>query len=159
MSNVYVCGHGLGITRFLLQGASGSSWQGATRYEKNNRYRFRAKFQNYFPSGTPSNNEGCAKFGIHIVDLQIKVRLEGAIFDYWGPNSGAFALMPRQINGHPDFNDTIAPQASRWFEFGAFKWATSSASASSVPVQIQTLHRFVAHNPYPGWGNVLATSA
>jgi hypothetical protein len=67
--------------------------------------------------------------------------------------------MPRQVDGHPDFNDTIAAQHSRWFECGYFTWKKASASVSTVAVQLYTTHRFVAYHPHGPWANMVASSS
>jgi hypothetical protein len=96
---------------------------------------------------------------IYIADVGVELTLQGAVFDGQGPNSGRFRLMPYQVGGHPDFNDTIAPQTSRWFEFGYFRWATASKPANTVVAQILTHHRFVSRNMDPAPGNIQATAA
>jgi hypothetical protein len=67
--------------------------------------------------------------------------------------------MPGVINGHPNFNETIAPQSTRSFDFGYFTWMSPSKAASSVAVQVYTRHRFIAFNQTPPTGNLLATSS
>jgi hypothetical protein len=163
MANLYVCGNGLAITKFVLQRESGASWEGVSSYQQGKRHRFRARFENSFINSTPVGSGLTAgaygNTGIHITDLQIFLTLPGATFDGWGQSSAAFALMPGVINGHPNFNETIAPQSTRSFDFGYFTWMSPSKAASSVAVQVYTRHRFIAFNQTPPTGNLLATSS
>jgi hypothetical protein len=159
MSNIYVDGHGLGMTKMILQKQSGTSWQNSTKYDQNQKHRFRMLFHNYYSSSIPSGGSAFGNCDIHIADLFVKITLPGARFDGWQQDHGQWPLMPAQVDGHPNFNDTIKPMTSRWFEFASFTWLKPDAAVSSIGVQVCTFHREILHIPFAPWANLVASAS
>jgi hypothetical protein len=117
------------------------------------------KFKNSYGTGTPVGGSSYGTSDIHVADLRVKLQLPGAKFDGDGNETTVAALMPMMIKGHPDFNDTIAPMTTRWFDVGAFTWTAASASISSVLVQVYTFHREITHIPPAPTANLVASSS
>jgi len=153
MTKLYIDG-GLAITRIILQRYTGAYWTNAELYFHNVRHRLKLAFHNYTLPATgfiPSNAD------VHMVDLVMTVRIAGAKF-HSGSDWYAYKVMPRRVDGHPDFNDTLAPSTSRWFETGEFTWTFQTASLSSVAVQISTQHREIVHLPHAPYADLRATA-
>jgi hypothetical protein len=64
-----------------------------------------------------------------------------------------------QVDGHPNFNDTIKPMTSRWFEFASFTWLKPDTPVSSLAAQVATFHREIIHIPFAPWANLVASAS
>jgi hypothetical protein len=159
MSTIYVDGHGLGMTKMVLQKLSGGSWQNSSKYAQNQKHRFRMLFHNSYSNLIPVGGSAFGNSDIHIADLCVKITLPGARFDGWEQSNGQWSLMPGQVEGHPNFNDTIKPMTSRWFAFAPFTWLRPDASVSSIAAQVTTFHREIIHIPFAPWANLVASAS
>jgi len=159
MPNLYV-DRGLAMTRFILQKQSGGSWVNSSKYDYNQRHRFRAQFHNTYFTDIPQGGGAFGNCDIHVVDLRLSVKLPGAVFDGWGQDSAILTLMPGSIDNHPDFTQTIKPSRFEWFEFGYFTWRLPDAPVSSVAfTEFYSFHREVMHIPFAPMARMIATAA
>ncbi len=145
--SLYVDAHGLHITSFVVQRWTGATWQTASIYEPSKKYRFRMLVRNSFRTGIPQLGPAFGNTGIHITSILVKFKLAGARFEETGRDWSNAFLMPRVVDGHPDFNDTIAPGKSRWFDLGIFTWTKTPAQLSKFPVELNTGHRQIIYMP------------
>jgi len=152
---LYTDGHGLAITRMLLERNSGSTWVAATSYQPMQKYRFRMRFTNYFHNSIPVMGGAFGNSGIHIAEIEVTMKLAFAKFDTSGRADERAFLMPRRVNNHPDFNDTVAPTQSRWFTFGHFTWNGPAAALNQYPLEMYTSHREIVYMPNAPWARLI----
>jgi len=160
MVKLWVDGRKLAMTSFKVQKLAGSSWVSATKYEMNQKYRFRACFHNLFGSGIPSDNRACELNDIYMTEFSVYMKLPFAKFSVGDLGGNRMSVcLTRSVGSHGDFNDGIAPSRSRYFEFGDFTWTGPATLVANAPVEIQVLHREVYRAGYPDTGRVLPNIA
>jgi hypothetical protein len=152
---LYGDGRGLAITAFSVQRLNGSTWEKADWYMAGQSYRIRARFTNFYHDGIPILGPAFGNTGIHITNVIVKMQFPGARFvETQRADSTAF-LMPYWVDDHPDFNDTIAPEESRWFNFGHFTRVSGPVQVNSRAISLYTVSREILYMPPGNWGNLV----
>lgn len=141
-TKLYTDGDGLAITWITVQHRTGTNWVKASGvYEKNQRYRLRLKFKNFFNAGTPTLGAAYGHTGIHITKIVVTMEIVGARFETSQRKDTRFFLLRT-------FNDTIAPGQSRWFSCEEFTWVgLKPFPIHAWPVKLHTSHREIVYKP------------